>query len=388
MDLEKKRLVCHENRCCGCYACKAVCSQGAISIQDNMAFFNAVVDMDKCIDCGRCHSVCPNNRTVKSYEPVEWNQGWAIDETVRMTSSSGGAAQAISRAFIKQGGIVWSCKLLNGEFAFASAVTEEEAKCFQGSKYVKSKTEGMYQAIHKQLGEGYKVLFIGLPCQSAGLQNFIGEKHKKNLYTIDLICHGTPSQKIFTDYLFQAFGIKMTEVENIQFRSSAGYELIQNYVPLLPPNVQDKYMTAFLRGYIYTENCYYCPYAKVERVSDITLGDSWGTELSVVEQEKGISLVLCQTKKGKELLNNSGLYLLPVNSEKAVSGNDQLQHPHVMPSQRRKIFNSIRKGQTFQNAMFFIDPKFWTRQNIKRALAKIRGLNFYSNEKRAGGGNK
>lgn len=38
------------------------------------------------------------------------------------------------------------------------------------------------------------------------------------------------------------------------------------------------------------------------RAGDLTIGDSWGTEMTS-ELPKGVSLVLCQTKKGQELLD-------------------------------------------------------------------------------------
>ena len=62
------------------------------------------------------------------------------------------------------------------------------------------------------------------------------------------------------------------------------------------------------------------------RVSDITLGDSWGSNLDIQEQRKGISLILNQTQKGKELLEQSELELMDVELNRAIEHNHQLRH--------------------------------------------------------------
>ena len=49
------------------------------------------------------------------------------------------------------------------------------------------------------------MLFIGLPCQVAALNNYI--KDKKNLYTVDLICHGSPSPIILEKYIIMDYSI-------------------------------------------------------------------------------------------------------------------------------------------------------------------------------------
>ena len=70
----------------------------------------------------------------------------------------------------------------------------------QGSKYVQSEIADSYQRVKVDLQSGKDVLFSGTPCQIAGLKNFL-RKEYDNLYTIDLICHGVPSQRMFQVYL-------------------------------------------------------------------------------------------------------------------------------------------------------------------------------------------
>ena len=85
-----------------------------------------------------------------------------------------------------------------------------------------------------------------------------------------------------------------------------------------------KFTIAYINGYIHTENCYECNYSKLERVSDITLGDSWGSELYQENSKQGVSLILCQTDKGEELLRNSNVELKEVDLDNAVANNEQI----------------------------------------------------------------
>lgn len=106
---------------------------------------------------------------------------------------------------------------------------------------------------------------------------------------------------------------------------------------IITKGVSDKYTIAFLNALTYTENCYECDYAKLQRVSDLTLGDSWGSNLPMDEQKKGVSLALCQTEKGVQLLKKAEVALLTVELERAVENNHQLDHPSVRPAGMRYL---------------------------------------------------
>lgn len=113
-------------------------------------------------------------------------------------------------------------------------------------------------------------------------------------------------------------------LDTISFRTKTAFQLKQNLKSVGIPGAIDKYSIAFLNSICYTENCYECQYARLERSSDVTLGDSWGTNLSNEEQKRGISLILCQTKKGQELLDLAELELREVDLDCAVQYNHQL----------------------------------------------------------------
>ena len=368
--MRNEKTVCAKNKCTGCMACVEMCSQNAISIIDTTQNYNAVIDSQKCIGCGICTHVCQNNSVLTLQRPRSWYQGWIDDELLRRESSSGGAAKAIAQQFIRDGGVVISCCFSSGKFCFRAVEDIEKLNCFTGSKYVKSNPSGVYKKIRELLKQGRKVLFIGLPCQVGAVKTVFGENER--LYTVDLICHGTPSPKILTDYLASR-KVALNEVSNISFRYKDIFGLAKDKVPLSQPGSCDNYLLAFLCGLDYTDNCYECKYAGIARVSDITLGDSWKSDLPEKEQRRGISLIFCQTEKGEQLLKKSKMKLFPVNLENAISANDQLRAPFPK-TKKHDLFFEKYPQKNFNYATFCCIPDKCIKQRIKAVLLKVKLL--------------
>lgn len=371
MNTVKINTVCEMDQCNGCMACHDICHKNAITIVDNHIAYNAVIDDTLCVGCHQCEKVCPNIQTPVLHQPIEWHQGWAADETIRSSSSSGGIATALATAFVQNGGKVCSCVMESGEFRFELVDKAEDVKRFSGSKYVKSNPVGAYRKIKKELSGGHKVLFVGLPCQVAAVKNYMGENDL--LYTVDLICHGTPSPQLLDMYLKENKS-KLQTITDLKFRKKTTFKLSENYKGIKPERVLDRYTHAFLSSLCYTENCYSCRYAQQERVSDISLGDSWGSELPQEEQEKGVSLILCQSPKGQELLAMANLHLEAVDVIKAVANNRQLTHPSPKPAKYDTFFDTLRKTRNFSKAVKKAYPDFCLRQDIKTILVKFKIL--------------
>ena len=380
------KTVCYLNNCTGCTACVNACPKEAISILDERKYLNAIIDEKKCINCGICEKVCPQLSPIKLVAPSKWFQGWTKEDESRARSSSGGFAYSIMLSFLKNRGIVCSCVFQKGNFIYKIATNETELNDFRGSKYVKSNPERVYKQIKELLRSGKEVLFIGLPCHVAGLKNYIGENDGVSLYTVDLICHGSPSQMLLSQFL-EENGILIDNISNITFRQKNKFRLdplkegSYQERSLTPPGVRDRYTIGFLNGLFYTENCYQCKYARISRCSDLTIGDSWGSDLESTENgPKGISLALCQTKKGEDLIQNCNLELVDVDLERAISANHQLKEPSRMPEQREKFFSLLENEKTFKSAVTRCYPKTCIRQDIKSLLCKLRMINV-------GGGN-
>lgn len=366
-------LVCGQDKCAGCMACLEICPKNAITIEDRMLSYNAIIDESKCIGCDACHRVCQENSIHELRTPIAWHQGWARNAEIRLKSSSGGFATAISKCFIENKGIVYSCGFENGEFKFIRIDSISELSQLYGSKYVKSNPYGVYSSITSDLKKGAKVLFIGLPCQVSAVRNYVGKDIDKELYTADLICHGTPSPKVL-DIFLEQYGIDRKEIDNINFREKANAKQKgKKYIK--SKGVRDKYTIAFLEGLTYTENCYECKYARLERVSDITLGDSWGTNLGKRVCKDGVSLALCQTLKGEEIIKKADVELLEVDLNNAILHNRQLEYPSKKPNSRETLFIALADGKKFDCEILKRLPKQCLKQNMKSIMAHM-GLNL------------
>lgn len=360
------KTVCELNMCNGCMACVEKCHRNAITIKDDLKYYNALIDTKKCVDCGLCTKVCPRENDNDMSKPKWWYQGWA-DSEIREHASSGGAASAIIRAFIKNGGYVASCLFDSGKFVFEVTNEMAVARKFAGSKYVKSNPEKIYGKIQSLLKANQKVLFIGLPCQVAAVNQFI--KDKTNLVTADLICHGTPSPYLLKKCL-QEYGHDINTLTDINFRIKSLYELNRDGKPIAAFHTMDNYLIAFLHSYDYTENCYSCKFATLDRVSDITLGDSWGTELSG-EVKNGVSLILCQSEKGKELIESAGLNLLDVDINNAISHNEQLNKPSKCSKSRDQFFENYNRYNNFGKALVKTAPGVVAKEKVKSIVKYI-----------------
>lgn len=360
------KTVCELNMCNGCMACVEKCHRNAITIKDDLKYYNALIDTKKCVDCGLCTKVCPRENDNDMSKPKWWYQGWA-DSEIREHASSGGAASAIIRAFIKNGGYVASCLFDSGKFVFEVTNEMAVARKLAGSKYVKSNPEKIYGKIQSLLKANQKVLFIGLPCQVAAVNQFI--KDKTNLVTADLICHGTPSPYLLKKCL-QEYGHDINTLTDINFRIKSLYELNRDGKPIAAFHTMDNYLIAFLHSYDYTENCYSCKFATLDRVSDITLGDSWGTELSG-EVKNGVSLILCQSEKGKELIESAGLNLLDVDINNAISHNEQLNKPSKCSKSRDQFFENYNRYNNFGKALVKTAPGIVAKEKVKSIVKYI-----------------
>lgn len=362
--------VCDKDQCTGCMACVDICLKSAIIIKDNIRSYNAEIDETVCIKCDACHRMCQNNYEVVFNVPQHWFQGWAEDSVLRNGGSSGGVASAIISGFIKSGGYVCSCILKDGIIGFELTNDLNIIPRMSGSKYVKSNPQGIYKKIKALLKSGEKILFIGLPCQVEAVKRFAGDSLQERLYTVDMICHGTPSPKILDMYLSQ-HGKSLKDLKDIKFRKKGQFGLNDGYASITKSGMQDTYLMAFLNGTSYTENCYSCKFARTERVSDLTLGDAWNSQLDHLDIKKGISLILSQSEKGEYLLKIGNIHLEKVDVKNAVENNAQLKHPSIKPKERDSFLSALQRGKSIDSTVMRLIPTRYFRQFAKIVLIKL-----------------
>lgn len=297
--------------CTGCGSCANKCPVNAIELkEDKRGFMYPTIDMEKCIDCGVCYKICPVVKPVSKGSTPTAYAVWA-DEKTRLKSSSGGLFSILARAIFKNGGVAFGARY-SEDFLYVyhtMATNENELSYLRGSKYVQSNIGTSYRDAKKQLEAGKSVLFSGTPCQIAGLYNYLGKDYD-NLYTVDIVCHGTPSQLVYSRYVSErAQGMPIKEMS---FREKASWGW-GTAISLYTENGEykkdfftDPYLKAFSSGLIVRDSCSSCPYAQINRVGDITLGDFWG--IGDIKPEytdgRGTGLVLINSKRGKSLLSS------------------------------------------------------------------------------------
>lgn len=198
-------LFAEKKNCCGCGACSSICPKNAITMQeDEYGFIYPEIDSKKCVECGLCISSCHYKSADDLHTPIKSLAAVNRDDTLLENSASGGMFSAIAEAFLNEGGCVCGAAM-----DFKDNVADvrhimihslNELYRLQKSKYVQSSTDKIYKELRTLLKNGEKVLFSGTPCQVEAAKS-IAKRAGGKLYTIDIICHGVPSQRFFNDFI-------------------------------------------------------------------------------------------------------------------------------------------------------------------------------------------
>lgn len=297
--------------CTGCASCAAICPKECISMKyDDRGFLMPHVDHLACVNCRLCISVCPTERIVLS-EPVDVLGARVPDDEILLKSTSGGVFTAISDYILSIGGYV--CGAVYGESFEVVHVCSNSIKqrnLMRGAKYVQSNTLSCFKDIIMLLRENKKVLFTGTPCQVAGIKN-IAEHYEisNNLYTVDIVCHGVPSSRLFIEYVHY-LKEKYGEISNINFRNKEigwrGQNITIQTESKKPISAIDRKLFSglYFSNLIMRDSCNSCKFASIYRAGDITMGDFWGIsdENPMYDDNKGVSILLINTSNGQELL--------------------------------------------------------------------------------------
>ena len=311
--------------CCGCNACVQICPQKCIIMEEDYeGFLYPKIELQKCINCRLCEKVCPVLNRFSSSTVLDSYACYTYNEYIQERSSSGGILYEMSKYILEKKGIVCgACFDENWEVFHSCADNVEDSVKFRGSKYVQSKIGDVYSHVKDYLKKGKYVLFIGTPCQVSGLNHFLLKKYE-NLITVDIICHSVPSPKVWRYYLAEIS--RYNSVTNVQFRDKSNgwknYSIKVNSddrILLHEGKKQNLYMRGFLEDLYTRPSCSDCPARNYTSGSDFTIGDFWGCEkyYSIAQFEKGCSIVLINTVKGKTLFFNmkENFYSVPVPYE-------------------------------------------------------------------------
>lgn len=362
-----------KTKCCGCTACASNCPKKCISMQyDKEGFLYPVVDKTSCVNCGICERICPFNKINK----IDGYGGLYValqnlNEEERNESTAGGAFSLIADVLINLGAVVYAVGYDSNIVVTHKRV---EDKCLlselRGSKYVQSYLGDTFKQIQADLKRGLTVLFVGTPCQVHGLKKVTG--NVQNLYTIDLLCLGVSSPKLFSEYI-EYLSVKYhSQVKSVSFRDKHyGYATpnvrinFENGKYIQQTYDSKVHANLFFSHYNVRPCCYECEFREYPRVSDFTIGDfnDVGKFVPSMDDNKGTTRVWVHTDKGKVLLEKvkkSAKIIVLDNSSLNVVGGNRKQI--ICPSRREEFF------QDSTRLSYFDLVKKWQPYKIKGTI--------------------
>lgn len=367
-------------RCVGCFACSNVCKiHSAIQMQfDNEGFYKPIIT-DKCIKCGKCQVVCPVIEYKSTNKLENFYGAWTLDKNILENSSSGGIFSECAKEIFKNNGKVYGAGWENGKLRHMPIENEERLDKLQGSKYIQSNIGNTYQMIREDLKNNQQVLFVGVPCQVAGLYKVL-KKDYPNLLTIDLICHGVPSSKVFYKYVKE---LSSKEFIKANFRDkrlgwmtySQKYNFVEKETIVLSSG-KDLFLRGFLNDLYLNKPCYNCKFKGNlngdRRIADITLADFWGVPEELYNNNLGTSLVGINNYKGKIFFKKikRNIFSNKVDFKTALQSNPSFYTSAVKNKKREIFFKNMDKY-----TMKELEKKYFPRPSfIKNGVHFIKRL--------------
>ena len=364
-------------RCCSCKNCEMICPVNAIRFRkDKYGFEYPEINYEKCIDCGRCYSICPvvNPANIKK-EVYESGVAYSLDNEVKYNGSSGGLFGTFAKAIINQEGIVFGAAFDSDlQLKTTSAENDEELMPLYKSKYLLCDTYNEFNHIKEELDNERKVLYCATPCQIHALKLYL-KKEYSNLFLIDFVCHGVGSQDALNRSVSYSEKKLKAKIKKIVFRykekdASSHYycfhcEKEKNIFTKKDLYLTFPYYNAYCKQLVCRDNCYDCPFASKERVSDITIGDFHEIAKydSSIDRFAGVSMFLCNTEKGYSLLNRVRNQLFIKNMDVNILYENNRFDNHVyIPEEREAFLESLSSDSFDITVKKFLNPsKDWKR---------------------------
>lgn len=314
-------------------------------------------------------------------------------DTERMASQSGGMFAVISDEILRCGGVVYGCVFDESyQAVHIRADTPEQRNRMRYSKYVQSSMGETFKNVLKDLEEGRTVLFSGTSCQVAGIRRYLEmfpDKAIGEFYTVDIVCHGVPSPRIWRDYLEWEKNKKKSQIADIVCRNKKDYGWKSHVVTISFRNGKKVSRRVFPKIFYshvaLRPSCYKCPYKDIHHSSDITIADYWGIDKALpgFKDEKGVSLALVNNDRGESLFircRDSMIF-------KATRMEDSMQKPLLgpfdPPANREQFWHDYevlpfeKIAVKYGNYSILKDVNWKTRSFIKRkVLMRVLGKIF------------
>ncbi|MBQ7976537.1 MAG: Coenzyme F420 hydrogenase/dehydrogenase, beta subunit C-terminal domain [Clostridia bacterium] len=369
-----------KSKCCGCTACYSICPKNAIQmISDNEGFIYPRVDDTRCIDCGICDKVCP---IVSPYSPVikKTSSKYAVQnlsENERKQSTAGGFFSIIARYIIEDfNGIVFAVGFDGYTVVHKSACSLDILEEMRGSKYVQSNLGNTFIAVRNAINEGIKCLFVGTPCQVNGIEKFLrNSKCRENLITVDLLCLGVSSPKIYEKWV-EYLQFKYNDaVKRVYFRDkSYGYSTANVRVcfetrkPLEQCYDAKSLLKTFFTGYNMRPSCYDCSFRCLERGSDFTIGDfhQIGQHCQDMDDDKGTTCVWAHSENAQRLIkvleSKMKVHIIEDSCSSVIGDRSKLT---AIPDNRGEFFDDV------ESMTYPVLVNKWAKNDFRGALANF-----------------
>ena len=356
--------------CSGCSACKNICAHKAIQMQeDNEGFFYPWVDEDKCVNCGLCSKICPIDNNVENADNEQHSYiGITNNQHFYTESATIGVCTMLTEHILSMGGCVYGVELNESDWkAYHVCINSlDEINRIRNSKYLQSNTVNTFEDVKIKLREGKLVLYIGTPCQIAGLKAYL-RKDYENLYTVDIICHGVFSPKLMpleAEYWQTKF---QSKIHNFRFRSKRVYkeanhgmvnfdlesgDHIERHASASPSYHCFAY-SGDGNNYNLRPSCYACKFRSALRYGDITVGDPWFVNYAKVKNKEIVkfkgakSIFSANTAKGKFLLDEISEFLIKEElSREALFCQPAVKEANrEIPSLREELYANVGKEE-------------------------------------------
>jgi len=380
------------SQCTGCGTCAATCPVHCIQMTtDREGFRYPVIDQKQCLHCGLCETRCPIltfNTTSDSFSACAF-AAQIHDQSIRSQSSSGGVFSALALHILSIGGAVCAA-MYDSDFRVIHTIIRSPAQisALRGAKYAQSQAEHCFPEIKALLETGIPVMFVGTPCQVAGLDCFLSHKYP-NLLLVDMICHGVPSPTVWSQYLDarKTADASGADIQSINLRSKAtGWSKYRYSVSICyangasynAPQSLDPFMQGFVNNLYLRPSCSDCHFKGLARGSDLTLGDYWGVweQYPEFDDDKGTSIILVNSSKGSSYWQQiaHSLNAFPVSLQHALKYNPSATESAPSHPKRKQFFNRFQKKPFDRLISNLLNTPVEMKHIIKILLTKLRRM--------------
>lgn len=357
-------------QCCGCMACVDACPQHAVTLKtDSEGFLYPYIQQEFCTDCKRCKTVCPLPRGESRERIYKCFAAQAKAQTLRESSASGAVFPVLAETVLENGGAVYGAAFDSDMYLVHQRIdNRNELAPLMQSKYIQSKTVGVFRSIKADLEKRKQVLFVGTPCQAEAVRRFLGREYA-NLLLVDLICYGVPSPGVWAQYIRYLGEKHEGKLTTFRFRDKRfhdGYTMSYKIdgKEYLEKYSQNPYISMYFSNCMLRPSCHTCPFTTLERSSDITIGDSWGIEKICSEMDDGMgtSLVILHSIRGSEIWEKlqDKFYCKECNAEEILQ--PRLISPS-QPARKRQLFWRLYRKLPFSvmSKLFVckLSRRFW-----------------------------